>query len=68
MKIMVSINTAPSITISYSLKTVRSCGSVVSTAAPTTAPKLEAMPPNTTMVTSSMECRNEAFAGVMKPA
>ena len=67
MKIMVSISTAPSSTISYSLNTVRSCGSVVSTAAPTTAPKVEAMPPNTTMVTSSIECRNEALAGVMKP-
>ena len=42
MKIMVSIITAPSSTISYSLNTVRSWGSVVSTAAPTTAPKVEA--------------------------
>ena len=68
MKIMVSISTAPSSTISYSLNTVSSCGSVVSTAAPTTAPKVEAMPPNTTIVTSSTECRKEALAGVMKPA
>ena len=55
MKIMVSISTAPNTTISYSLNTVSSCGSMVSTAAPTTAPKVEAMPPNTTMVTSSIE-------------
>ena len=68
MKIIVSIITAPSSTISYSLNTVRNCGSVVSTAAPTTAPKVDAMPPNTTIVTSSIECRNEALDGVMNPA
>ena len=65
---MVAISTAPKTIISYSFSTVSSCGSMVSTAAPTTAPKIEAMPPNTTMVTSSIECRNEALAGVMKPA
>ena len=41
---------------------------MVSTSAPTTAPNTEAMPPNTTMITSSTECMNEALAGVMKPA
>src|SRR3972149_512619 len=68
MKIMVSIITAPNTTISYSLKTVSACGSVVSTAAPTTAPKVEAMPPKTTIVTGSIEGKNVTLAGVMNPA
>src|SRR5690606_20259171 len=66
-KIIVAIMIAPSTTISYSLTTVRACGRTVSTAAPTTAPKVDAMPPKTTIVTSSTECMNDALAGVMKP-
>jgi hypothetical protein len=50
------------------LNTVRNCGSAVSTTAPATAPKVDAMPPNTTIVTSSIECRKPTFAGVMNPA
>ena len=64
---MVAIITAPNTTISYSLNTVSSCGSSVSVAAPTTAPKVEAMPPNTTMVTSSMEWKKPTLPGVTKP-
>src|SRR5690606_34304240 len=66
-KIIVPIMIAPSTTISYSLTIVSACGSTVSTVAPTTAPKVDAMPPKTTMVTSSTECRNDAFVGEMKP-
>ena len=47
---------------------VRACGRAVRVTAPSTAPKVEAMPPNTTMVTSSMDLKKPAFSGVMNPA
>ena len=53
---------------SKSSKMVRACGKAVRVTAPTTAPKVEAMPPNTTMVTSSMDLKKPAFSGVMIPA
>src|SRR5690606_32709377 len=66
-KIIVPIMIAPSTTISYSFTIVSACGSTVRTAAPTTAPKVDAMPPKTTIVTSSTECMNDAFDGVTNP-
>ena len=35
--------------------------------APMTAPKVDDMPPNTTIATSSMEWKKLALPGVMKP-
>ena len=68
MRIIVSIITAPNTGISYSRNKVSACGSVVRKAAPTTAPNVEAIPPKTTMVTSSIEWKNVTLPGVMKPA
>src|SRR5262249_39353829 len=49
-----------------SSKPESACGNSVSSAAPTAAPKVEAMPPTTTMVTNSTERRKPASSGVMK--
>src|SRR5215207_3264004 len=66
-KIMNSMMMRPSTRCSYSRNTVRSCGRVTSTAAPTIAPGTEPSPPTTTMVTSSTEWRKPAWSGVMNP-
>src|SRR5208283_1873574 len=66
-KIMKTITINPSSACSYSWKTVSTCGNTTSTAAPTNEPKIDPMPPSTTMATNSIEPRNPATSGVMRP-
>ena len=64
---MNSIRMAPNATVSQPSKAASACGSAVSKTAPTTEPNTDAMPPTTTIVTSSMEWKKSATLGVMKP-
>ena len=64
---MNTITIRPSSACSYSWNTVSICGNTTSTAAPTSEPKIEPMPPSTTMATSSIERRNPAASGVTRP-
>ena len=66
-KIIDSIKIVPKATVSQPSNVVSACGSAVSSTAPITEPYTEAMPPTTTMVTSSIECENSAVSGVTKP-
>ncbi len=61
------IRMAPNTTVSQPSKVARAWGRAVSSTAPTREPYTEAMPPITTMVTSSMEWKKSARLGVTKP-
>ena len=65
--IMVTTRISPNAAVSAPSNRLRSWGSTVSTAAPTTDPASDAIPPTTTIVSSSTEVRKLATWGVTKP-
>ncbi len=63
---MVTTRIRPKTMVSNPSKRASTSGSSDSSAAPNTEPQIEAMPPTTTMVTSSTDFGNPAMSGVMK--